>query len=142
MTLLISEISGTYVFEDLLRRTLKYAGYQVTQAMNLTDVDDKTIRGAIRDQVTLDEYTQPFKDAFFEDLDSLGIERVEHYPAATDYIPQMIDMIHKLIDAGVAYKGTDGSVYFSITKFPRYGCLSHLNLDELEQGAFRPGKFR
>lgn len=125
----------TYVFEDLLRRTIKFFGMQITQVMNLTDVDDKTIKGAIAKNVTLDQFTQPYKDAFFEDLKTLNIEPAEHYPAATDYIDEMIGMIQKLIDNGVAYKGGDGSVYYAISKFPRYGCLSHLNLDELQAGA-------
>lgn len=125
----------TYVFEDLLRRTLQYFGYQVNQVMNLTDVDDKTIRGAIAKKVTLDQYTQPFKDAFFEDLKTLHIEPAETYPAATEYIDQMIHMIQQLIDRGIAYTGGDGSVYFAIKKFPHYGCLSHLHLDELQVGA-------
>lgn len=125
----------TYVFEDLLRRTLKFFGFQVTQVMNLTDVDDKTIKGAIAQKVSLDAYTQPFKDAFFEDLKTLHIEPVEHYPAATDYIAEMIAMIEKLLDKGVAYRGGDGSIYYAIEKFPRYGCLSHLHMGELQAGA-------
>lgn len=125
----------TYMFEDILRRTIKFFGMKITQVMNLTDVDDKTIKGAIAKNVTLNEYTQPYKDAFFEDLKALNIEPVEHYPAATDYIDEMIRVIHVLIDKGVAYKGNDGSVYYAIRKFPRYGCLSHLHLDELQAGA-------
>lgn len=125
----------TYVFEDVLRRTLKYFGYKVTQVMNLTDVDDKTIRGAIAKGTTLNEYTQPFVDAFFEDLKTLQIEPAEHYPAATDYIEEMIKMIQVLLDKKVAYEGGDGSIYYAINKFPHYGCLSHLHLDELKVGA-------
>lgn len=125
----------TYVFEDLLRRTLKFFGMKVQQVMNLTDVDDKTIRGAIANKVSLDAFTEPFKQAFFQDLQALGIEPAEHYPAATDYIAQMIRMIEGLLEKGLAYRGHDGSIYFSIRKFPRYGCLSHLNLDELKAGA-------
>lgn len=124
-----------YVFEDLLRRTLKLFGFAVTQVMNLTDVDDKTIKGAIANKVTLNEFTQPYKDAFFSDLKTLNIEPAEYYPAATDYIPQMIKMIQKLIDKDVAYVGNDGSVYYAIKRFPKYGCLSHLHLDELKAGA-------
>lgn len=124
----------TYVFEDLLRRTLKGFGYQVEQAMNITDVDDKTIKGAIEKGVSLETYTRPYIDAFFADLETLAIERVEHYPPATAYIDQMIQMIQTLIEKGVAYQGNDGSVYFAIKKFPRYGCLSHLKLDELQEG--------
>lgn len=125
----------TYIFEDLLRRTLKFFGFSVEQVMNLTDVDDKTIKGAIQNNVSLNEYTKPFKDAFFEDLNTLGIEPAEHYPAATDYIPEMIAMIEQLIEKGIAYKGADGSVYYAIDKFSRYGCLSHLKMDELKSGA-------
>lgn len=125
----------TYVFEDLLRRTIKFFGMKITQAMNLTDVDDKTIKGAIAQNVTLDEFTQPYKQAFFEDLQTLNIEPVEHYPAATDYIDEMIGLINTLIEKEVAYKGGDGSIYYAIRKFPRYGCLSHLHLDELQAGA-------
>ncbi len=125
----------TYVFEDILRRTLQLFSYQVTQVMNLTDVDDKTIRGAIKNGVDLDTFTEKYKKAFFHDLGVLKIEPAEHYPAATDYIPQMIEMIERLIEKGVAYEGGDRSVYFAISKFPHYGCLSHLNLDELKAGA-------
>jgi cysteinyl-tRNA synthetase len=124
-----------YMFEDLLRRTLKYFGYNVKQAMNLTDVDDKTIRGAIAKKVGLNEYTKTYKDAFFKDLKILNIEPVEFYPAATDYIPDMIEMISTLQKKGFAYQGKDGSVYYPISKFKRYGCLSHLHLDELQAGA-------
>ncbi len=124
----------TYVFEDLLRRTLKYLGYGVEQVMNITDVDDKTIRESVAKGVTLDEYVEPYTKAFFADLKELGIEDVEHNPKATDYIPQMIEMIEKLIVKGVAYAPGDGSVYFSISKFPTYGALSNLKLDELKEG--------
>lgn len=125
----------TYVFEDLLRRTIKFFGMRITQVMNLTDVDDKTIKGAIAKNVTLDAYTKPYIDAFFDDLKSLHIEPAEHYPAATEYIGEMIRMIEVLIEKGFAYRGADGSVYYAIKKFPRYGCLSHLHLDELKAGA-------
>lgn len=125
----------TYMFEDLLRRTLEFFGYEVEQVMNLTDVDDKTIKGATQKNVSLDEYTKPFKEAFFEDIHTLNIEPAEHYPAATDYIDQMIAMISTLLEKGYAYKGADGSVYYAIDKFKHYGCLSHLKMDELKSGA-------
>lgn len=125
----------TYIFEDLLRRTLKFFGFKVTQVMNLTDVDDKTIKGAIAKNITLDEYTQPYIQAFFEDLKILNIEPAEHYPAATEYIDEMINIVQKLLEKGIAYKGGDGSIYFAIQQFHRYGCLSHLKLDELQAGA-------
>ncbi|HRD55201.1 MAG TPA: cysteine--tRNA ligase [Parachlamydiaceae bacterium] len=125
----------TYVFEDLLRRAIKFFGMKITQVMNLTDVDDKTIKGAITHKVSLDDFTKTYKDAFFEDLKTLNIEPAEHYPAATDYIPEMIVMIEGLLKKEVAYLGGDGSIYFAINKFPRYGCLSHIHLDELQTGA-------
>ncbi|MCI5053034.1 MAG: cysteine--tRNA ligase [Simkaniaceae bacterium] len=125
----------TYVFEDLLRRSLKYFGFQVRQAMNLTDVDDKTIRGALEKGVSLNEFTQSYKDAFFSDIEALGIERVEEYPAATDYIDQMINLIEKLIEKGFAYKLDDGNVFYRIDAFPSYGRLSHLKIEDLKVGA-------
>lgn len=125
----------TYVFEDLLRRTLKYFGFHVVQVMNITDIDDKTIRGALEKKITLKAYTDPYTEAFFQDLQTLSIEKVEHYPHATDYIPQMISLIQKLLDENIAYRGADGSVYFAITRFTSYGRLSHLKLDELKAGA-------
>ncbi len=125
----------TYVFEDLLRRTIQYFDFEIEQVMNITDVDDKTIRGAIAKKVLLKEYTEPFRKAFFEDLETLGIQTVEHYPAATDYIPEMIQMIETLMRKGYAYKSSNGSVYFSIGQFPSYGRLSHLNLAELKINA-------
>ncbi|MCX6987033.1 MAG: cysteine--tRNA ligase [Chlamydiae bacterium] len=125
----------TYVFEDVLRRTIKFFGMNICHVMNLTDIDDKTLKGAIEKDISLEEFTSPYTKAFFEDIDALGIERAEHYPAATEYIPQMVSMIQRLLDKKIAYKGADGSVYFSIKQFPSYGRLSHLHLDELEAGA-------
>lgn len=124
-----------YLFEDLLCRTLRLFGHQVRQVMNITDVDDKTIRGAIAQGVSLDDYVQPYIAAFFEDLETLGIAPAESYPKATHYIPQMIEMIQQMVDKGSAYRGEDGSIYFSIRSAPEYGRLSHLHLDELQVGA-------
>ncbi len=125
----------TFVFEDLLRRTLLFFGYKVDQVMNLTDVDDKTIRGACAKKIALNDYTKVYKDAFFEDLGTLNVQRVEHYPQATDYIPQMIKMCEELIAKNVAYLGQDKSVYFAISRFKDYGKLSHLKLEDLKLGA-------
>lgn len=125
----------TYVAEDLLRRSLKLLGYQIVQAMNITDIDDKTIKAAIAQKVSLYEYTRPYEEAFFEDLHSLNIEPVEYYPRATEYIEEMILIIQKLLELKIAYQGVDKSIYFSIAKFPSYGRLSHLCLDQLEAGA-------
>lgn len=125
----------TYVFEDLLRRTLKYLGYDVTQVMNITDLDDKTIKGALEKKISLHEYTEPFRQAFFEDLTSLNIQKAEYYPKATQYIEQMIEIILRLVEKKFAYKGADGSIYFSIKTFKTYGRLSHLDLNSLKLGA-------
>ncbi len=124
----------TYMFEDLLRRYLKYKGYQVTQVMNVTDIDDKTIKGSIVKGITLNEYTRPYIDAFFEDLDTLQIERAEVYPAATKHVDEMVDIIKSLKEKGIAYE-VNGNYYYSIAKFPEYGKLSHIDLSGLKAGA-------
>jgi len=125
-----------YVFEDLLQRHLEYRGYRVLRVMNLTDVDDKTIRGCRAAGIPLAEFTKPFKDAFFEDLDALRIKRAQHFPEATaaDHIARMISMIETLVEKGHAYRAEDGSVYFRIRSFPAYGQLAHIVLDELQAG--------
>jgi len=105
----------TFLFEDLLRRSLQYLGYRVVQAMNLTDVDDKTILGAHKAGQSLDEYTAPFIESFLRDLDSLHVERAEHFPRATRHIPEMIELIGRLIERGFAYE-SDGSVFYSIAR--------------------------
>lgn len=124
-----------YIFEDLLRRYLKYSGFDVLQVMNLTDVDDKTIRNSRAAGKSLLEWTNKFKDAFFEDLEILNIERAEHYPAATDHVPEMIKLISVLLEKGVAYRSPDGSVYFNITRFKDYGKLARLDMAGLKPGA-------
>ena len=124
-----------YVFEDLLRRTLRYAGHPVVQVMNLTDVDDKTIRGAQAAGVALRDYTRPFVAAFFDDIRQLNIEPAEHYPAATDHIPEMIALIKRLFERGLAYTSGDGSVYFNVAAFPGYGRPAHIDLSGLRAGA-------
>lgn len=123
-----------YVFEDLLQRHLEFRGYQVERVMNLTDVDDKTIRGCRAAGTSLAEFTQPFKQAFFEDLDALRIRRANHFPEATEekHIARMISMISTLIERDHAYRADDGSVYFRISSFPAYGQLAHYNLEELQ----------
>ena len=122
-----------YIFEDLLQRHLEARGFKVHRVMNITDVDDKTIRGAREAKVPLQKFTQQFKDAFFEDAEKLRIKRADDYPAATDqrYIEKMISMISALIAKGLAYQADDKSVYFRINKFPNYGKLAHFDLTEL-----------
>ncbi len=122
-----------YAFEDLLKRFLVFRGYKVTHVMNITDVDDKTIRGARAEGVTLQEYTKKYIDSFFKDIDTLRLARADHYPRATEHIPEMVRMIKGLMEKGYAYT-KDGSVYFSIAKFPNYGRLSKINLEELKPG--------
>lgn len=124
-----------YMFEDILRRHLKWSGFEVVQVQNLTDVDDKTIRGAREAGVSLSEYTKKYVDAFFEDLKVLGIEAAEYYPAATNHIEEMKDLIQKLFDNGYAYKSEDGSVYYDVGKFENYGQLAHIDTSELRSGA-------
>ncbi len=124
-----------YVFEDFLKRTLRYLGFSVVHVMNITDLDDKTILCAKEKGISLQEYTEPFTKAFFEDLEKLQIDPANFYPKATEYIPQMVEMIQILQEKGIAYTGKDGSVYFSIQKFPSYGKLSHFCLQELKEGA-------
>lgn len=124
-----------YTFEDVLRRTLAFNGYRVTQVMNLTDIDDKTIRGSKAAGVPLKTFTAPFIRAFFDDLTALNIQKAEVYPAATDHIPEMVALIEKLFACGLAYQSEDGSVYFSVSKFPGYGKLAHLDLSGLRAGA-------
>ena len=125
----------TFLFQDLLRRWLEATGHDVFHVMNLTDVDDKTIKGAKDAGVPLREHTTRFADAFFEDRDYLRIRPAAEYPRATEYIPQMVRLVEGLLAAGVAYRSDDGSVYFSIERFPAYGRLSRLDLRELRAGA-------
>ena len=123
-----------YVWEDLLRRYLKYKGYKVKQVMNLTDVDDKTIKGSRAQGIPLQEFTEKYKKAFFEDIAKLNIERVEIYPSATEHINEMVALIRELLKKKYAYKGEDGSIYYNIKKFKNYGKLSKFKLRKLIAG--------
>jgi len=124
----------TFLFEDLLRRVLLQQGYKVTQVMNLTDVEDRIIKKAAEHGQTIDEFTEKYIEAFFEDLDTLRIERAEHYPRATEHIFEMVSLIDLLNEKGHTYV-TDGSTYFRIATFPRYGELAHLDHAGLKAGA-------
>jgi cysteinyl-tRNA synthetase len=123
-----------YIFEDLLQRHLELRGYHVHRVMNITDVDDKTIRGAREANIPLSEFTAPFKEAFFQDLETLRIKRADEFPAATEqkYIERMIAMIETLISRGLAYQAEDKSVYYRINRFPNYGKLAHFDLSQLQ----------
>jgi cysteinyl-tRNA synthetase len=124
----------TYVWEDLLRRTLKHVGFKVTQVMNITDIEDKIIAKAAAQKTTIGAMTEPFVRAFFEDLDTLAIERAEFYPRATEHIPEMIAVAQELERAGHTYV-SHGSLYFRIDSFDGYGRLSNLEQREIRVGA-------
>ena len=124
----------TFLFEDILRRTLKLFGFQVTQVQNLTDVDDRTIQRANENGVSLREFTDHFAAAFFDDLETLGVEPAEHYPRATDYVPEMVELIKRLEAEGHTYR-SDGSIYYRISTFPSYGKLSGIKPEKNLAGA-------
>ena len=123
----------TFLFEDVLRRSLRHLGYQVTQVMNLTDVDDKTIEGAARAGVSLAEYTRPFIDTFFADLATLHVEPAERYPRATEHIAEMIALVERLVANGHAYE-REGSIFFRIASDEDYGRLSGIDLAQVRRG--------
>ncbi len=123
----------TFCFEDLMRRYLKFHGFQVKQVMNLTDVDDKTIRKAAEQNMDLDDYTEKYIDAFMEDCKTLNMETVEVYPRATRTIEDMVKLVSTLLEKGHAYE-KDGSVYFDISSLPTYGRLSGLDRREIRTG--------
>jgi cysteinyl-tRNA synthetase len=125
----------TFLFEDLLRRWLEASGFEVYHIMNLTDVDDRTIKAAADKGLSLRDHVNPYTQAFFEDRDYLRIRPAHEYPRATEFIGPMIELVQGLLQKGVAYKAEDGSVYFSIDRFPAYGRLSRLDTRELKTGA-------
>jgi cysteinyl-tRNA synthetase len=124
-----------FLFEDLLKRWLVQRGFKVTHVMNLTDIDDKTIKGSQKQCVPLQQFTDFYEKAFFEDIKALNIEPANVYPKATDYIPEMVNLIKILITKGFAYKGEEGSIYFSVCKFTDYGKMSKIKVGELKAGA-------
>lgn len=125
----------TFLFGDLLRRYLEYKGFDVFMVMNLTDVDDRTIKAAHGDQKTLTEHTDPFVKAFFDDRDYLRIRAADAYPRATEYIEPMVRLVERLLETGIAYQGDDGSVYYGVDRFETYGRLSRVERRELRAGA-------
>ena len=128
----------TFVFADLVRRYLEFRGYDVNHVMNITDVEDKIIRRVREQNTTLTEYTAQYEAAFFADLKVLNCTEAHHIPKATDHIPEMIDLIAKLMERGIAYQATDQSIYFSIENYQGCGCqygrLVKLNFEEMRQG--------
>ncbi len=125
----------TFLFEDLLRRWLEASGYEVFQIMNLTDVDDRIISEAGKAGTDIDTFVAPYIVAFSEDREWLRIRAAHAQPRATSFVPAMVRLVEGLLAKGVAYKGDDGSVYFSIERFPAYGRLSQLDKRELRSGA-------
>jgi cysteinyl-tRNA synthetase len=124
-----------YIVSDMLRRYLEYRGYNVKLVMNITDVDDKTIKGSRQQGVSLAKFTEKFKRAFFEDLVKLNIKPASVYPEATKHIPEMLKLVNGLMKKGFAYKSDDGCVYYKISKFKDYGQLSKLKIKKLKAGA-------
>jgi cysteinyl-tRNA synthetase len=125
----------TFVAVDVLRRFLKQSSYRVKHVMNITDVEDKIIRNAARDGMTVQQYTQKYTDAFLEDSAALNIERPEMIVKATEHIQEMAHFIAQLRDKGFAYAAEDGSYYFRIAKFPEYGKLSKKDFASISDGA-------
>jgi cysteinyl-tRNA synthetase len=125
----------TFLFEDLLKRYLKYRKFKVTHVMNLTDVDDRIIKMCNDEDVDLKTFTEKYTEAFFEDLDFLRVDRADHYPRATEYIDEMVKIIQGLLDKQIAYRSEDGSIYYSLAKFLNYGELSGIKPSQLKVGA-------
>ena len=122
-----------FLFYDLVRRHMQVSGYSLTHVMNLTDIDDRILDQAMHAEITIYEYVKPYVSAFFEDMAALRAQKAEHYPRATEHIPDMVEMIGKLIEQQYAYVA-DGDVYFRIASFPAYGALSHLDRSGLKAG--------
>lgn len=124
----------TFIFEDILQRILEESGYEVKRVMNITDIDDKIIKGASVKGQGISEFSKPYEEAFFEDLKKLNIKFANIFPKATEHIGHMIKYIEELIKKGLAYIEIDGSVYFDISEFPEYGILSGVDKRELKTG--------
>jgi cysteinyl-tRNA synthetase len=125
----------TFLQVDVLRRFLKLTGVPVRHVMNITDVDDKIIRNAAERGIPIGEYTPKFVDAFFEDLESLRVEKPEFIARATEHIEKMVELIQRLEARGAAYRTEDGSWYFRLKSFPEYGKLSKKDMEGIEDGA-------
>ena len=124
----------TFIFEDILQRVLEEAGFDINRVMNITDIDDKIITGSRVKGIGISEFSKPFEEAFFKDLEKLNIKFANVYPKATEHIGHMIKYIEELIKKDLAYMEEDGSVYFDISKFPEYGKLSGLKGQTLKPG--------
>lgn len=124
-----------FVCYDLLKRALRWLGYRVRHVMNLTDVDDKTIRGSQREGVSLADFTRRYTELFLRDMDELNVLRPDVLPPATGAIDAMVRLVERLLAKGLAYRSEDGSIYYKISAFPDYGKLSHLDERTLRAGA-------
>jgi cysteinyl-tRNA synthetase len=123
-----------YVFVDLLKRYLKFKGLKVKHIMNLTDIDDKTIRDSAKEGLGLQKLTTRYTKAFFDDIKALNIEKADAYPKATQHVKEMVEFVKVLMDKGFAYEKM-GSLYFDISKFKDYGKLSKVDLTQMKVGA-------
>jgi len=123
-----------YIFEDLLRRLLSLSGFEVYHVMNITDIDDKTIRRSIEENRSLQDFTDEYVKSFHEDVATLRLLPAHEYPRATEFIPQMLDMVGQLEKKGFTYTTQDGSVFFKISEFDGYGSLAKLDPDQLRSG--------
>ena len=124
----------SFIFVDILKRYLKFKKYKVKHVMNITDIDDKIIKKCSANNFSLEEYTNKYQEAFFDDLNTLNIQKADIFPKATAHISDMVNLIKKLLDKGIAYKTSDGSIFFNISKFPDYGKLQKLNSDQMKKG--------
>jgi len=124
----------SFIFVDILKRYLKFKKYKVKHVMNITDIDDKIIKKCSANNFSLEEYTNKYQEAFFDDLNTLNIQKADIFPKATAHISDMVNLIKKLLDKRIAYKTSDGSIFFNISKFPDYGKLQKLNSDQMKKG--------
>lgn len=124
-----------YIFVDLLKRYLLHKGYKVKHVMNITDVDDKTIRNSQKEGISLKDFTRKYEQAFFDDIKALNILPADKYPLATEYIKEMVAITKALLKKGLAYRGEDGSIYYNIRKFRGYGRLANIDVSKLKAGA-------
>lgn len=124
-----------FIFADLVRRYLKFKGFRVEHVMNVTDIDDKTIKGSQAEKRSIKEFTDFYTAEFLKDCAAIGIEKHEHMPRATDYIPSMVELIKKLIAKGHAYKTAQGDVYFKISSFQGYGEIAGISKRDLKANA-------
>ncbi|MDD5032628.1 MAG: cysteine--tRNA ligase [Candidatus Pacebacteria bacterium] len=125
----------TYIFEDLLKKTLEEEGFKVKHVMNITDIDDKIIKKMLSEDKTLGKITRPFTKAFLEDAQKLNIKKADLLPKATGHIKEMAKLIEKLLKKGYAYKSQDGSIYYNVSKFKEYGVLSRIPQSDLKHGS-------